>query len=79
MDRALVDRALEDFSKLSSGDYDNLLSIFQLYGMYSLPTTRNLKDQLVNTARHCLVDYPGPVGLMKSGILRLTLMSFGRH
>jgi len=44
MDRALVDWALEDFSKLSSGDYDNLLSIFQLYGMYSLPTTRNLKD-----------------------------------
>jgi len=69
MDRALVDRALEDFSKLSSGDYDTLLSIFQLYGMYSLPTARNLKDQLVNTARHCLVDIPGPfVDLMKSGI-----------
>jgi len=37
--------------------------------MYSLPTARNLKDQLVNTARHCLVDCPGPfVHLMKSGI-----------
>jgi len=69
MDRALVDRALEDFSKLSSSDYDNLLSIFQLYGMYSLPNARNFKEQLVNTAHHCLVDIPGPfVDLMRSGI-----------
>jgi len=69
MDRALVDRALENFSSLSASDYDSLLSVFQLYGMYSLPTARNLKEQLINTARHCLVDRQVPfVEMMKTGI-----------
>ena len=68
-ERALVDKAIINFDSLTVKEIDLLIDMLGSYGMFTVPRKANIRQLLVGTARHQLLDQPAPfVEEMKLGI-----------
>jgi len=69
MERALLDKAMNDFDSLTSKQHESLQSLLGSFGMYAVPRKANVRQLLIGTARHQLLDTPAPfIEQIKLGI-----------
>ena len=64
-----MDRALQSFASLSPQDQDSLQTLLETFGMFAVPRQSNVRQLLIGTARHRLLDQAAPfLEEMKVGI-----------
>jgi len=69
MERALLDKAMNDFDSLTSKQHESLQSLLGSFGMYAVPRKANVRQLLIGSARHQLLDQPAAfVEQIKLGI-----------
>lgn len=60
IERGLIDKSLANLDSLSSRERELLQSMLAAFGMYAFPRKDNIRQLLAGTARHQLLDQPGP-------------------
>ena len=68
-ERMLVHKARSQFSKLTETEFNNLLTMYSVYGLLERPKAAEIDEQLKTMARNELIDRPAPlISLIRKGI-----------
>lgn len=79
-ERALLKRALKDFSALSTCDKSKLMDIYSMYEMYETPSAESIQQQLLSIAEATLVDKCRPlIDEMRKGIPSIQMDMFWKQ